>query len=83
MQRGNPMELNFEYLEIQKRNILMDWAQRVDKKNGVICLAVIFTPTVTVIRKSQIAHFFVFLLMAAKKVVTVLAKHLIHLKDLI
>ena len=67
MQRGNPMELNFEYLEIQKRNILMDRAQGDDKKNGVICLVAIFTPTVTVIRKSQIAHFFVFLLMAAKK----------------
>ena len=67
MQRRNPMELNFEYLEIQKRNILMDRAQGVDKKNGVICPVVIFTPTVAVIRKSQIAQFFVFLLMAAKK----------------
>ena len=39
--------IEFEYLEIQKRNILMDRARRVDKKNGVICLAVIFTPTVS------------------------------------
>ena len=33
MQRGNLMELNFEKLEIQKSNIPMDRAQRVDEKN--------------------------------------------------
>ena len=35
----------------------MDRAQRVDGKNGIICL-VMFTPDVMVIKMSTIAHFF-------------------------
>ena len=35
MQREDPMELNFEGLEMQKWNIAKDRAQRVDKKNGL------------------------------------------------
>ena len=37
MQRG-PKELNFEVLEMQKWNMSTDRAQRVDEKNGVICV---------------------------------------------
>ena len=33
MQLGDPMELNFEGLEMQKWNIPKDKAQRVDEKN--------------------------------------------------
>ena len=43
MQSGNLMELNFEDLEIQKWNIPTDRAQKVDEKNGVICLVIMFT----------------------------------------
>ena len=43
MQSGNLMELNFEDLEIQKWNISTDRAQKVDEKNGVICLVIMFT----------------------------------------
>ena len=50
MQSENPMELNFEHLEIQKRNIPTDRAQRVYEKNGVICLVIICTPGVIVIK---------------------------------
>ena len=39
----------------------MDRAQRVDEKNGVICL-VMFTPGVIVIKMSKMAHFLYFLL---------------------
>ena len=39
----------------------MDRAQRVDEKNGVICL-VMFTPRVIVIKMSKMAHFLYFLL---------------------
>ena len=53
-------------LEMQKWNIQSDRAQRVDEKNGVICLVVIFTLRVRVIKMSQIAHFVSFLLMEAK-----------------
>ena len=65
MQRGDPMELNFEGLEMQKWNIPTDRAERWDGKNGVICL-VMFTPKVMVIKMSKIAHFLYFLLMPAK-----------------
>ena len=44
----------------------MDEAQRVDEKNGVICLVVMFTPRVMVIKMSKIAHFLYFLLITAK-----------------
>ena len=54
------MELNFEGFEMQKLNIPTDGAQRVDKKIGVVCLVVMFTPRVTVINKSKMAHFCIF-----------------------
>ena len=44
----------------------MDEAQRVDEKNGVICLVVMFTPRVMVITMSKITHFLYFLLITAK-----------------
>ena len=44
----------------------MDEAQRVDEKNGVICLVVMFTPRVMVIKMSKITHFLYFLLITAK-----------------
>ena len=34
MQRGDPTELDFEGLQMQKWNIPIDRAQRVDGKNG-------------------------------------------------
>ena len=64
MQSGNPKELNFECLEMQKRNIPIDRAQRVYEKNGVICLVITFTPGVIVINILKIAHFLYFLLTA-------------------
>ena len=65
--KGDPMELNFEDLEMQKWNTLTDRAQRVDEKNGAICLVIMFTLRVTVIKMSQMAHFLHSLLMTAKK----------------
>ena len=46
--RGDPMDLNFEDLKMQKWNITTDRTQRVDKKNGIICLVIMFTPEVIV-----------------------------------
>ena len=61
------MEFNFEGLEMQKWNISMDRAQRVDEENGIICVVTLFTPGVMVIKMSKISIFFLyFLLMAAK-----------------
>ena len=56
---GGSMELNFEDLEMQKWNIPMDRTQRVDEKNGVICL-VMFTSAVMVIKITKLAHFLYF-----------------------
>ena len=50
MQRGHPMELNFEGLEMQKWNIPTDRVQRVDKKIGWF-VVVMFTLRVMVINK--------------------------------
>ena len=41
----------------------MDRAQRQCEKNGVICLVIMFTPRVMVIKVSKNGSFFVFLLM--------------------
>ena len=51
--KGDPMELNFEDLELQKWNIPMDRAQRVDEKNVIICH---LTPMV--MKMLKITHFF-------------------------
>ena len=48
-------EFNFEGLEMYKLNIPTDRAQRVDEKNGVICLVIMFTRRDRVIKMSQIA----------------------------
>ena len=45
--------------------MLTDRAQRVDKKNGVICLVTMFTARVVVIKMSKIAHILYLLLMTA------------------
>ena len=41
---------------MQKWNILTDGAQKVDEKNGVICLVIMFNLRVIVIRMSKMAH---------------------------
>ena len=60
------MKFNFECLEIQKCNTPTDRAQRVDKKNGFICLVIAFTPRVKVMKMLKMAHFLYFRLMTAK-----------------
>ena len=44
----------------------MDRVQRVDEKNVIICLVIMFTYGVMVIKMSKMAHFLYFLLMIAK-----------------
>ena len=44
------MKLNSEDLEMKKWNKPTDRAQRIDEKNGVICLFIMFAPAVTVIK---------------------------------
>ena len=61
MQNRDPMELNFEVLEMQKWNIPTHRvdeknAQRINEKNRIICLVVMLTPRVKVIKMSKKAH---------------------------
>ena len=44
----------------------MDRAQRVDAENMVICLVIMFTPGVMVVKMSKMAHFLYFLLVPVK-----------------
>ena len=60
------MDLNFEGLEMQKRNVSTDKAQRVYEKDGVICLITRFIPRIMVIKMTEMAHILDFLLMTAK-----------------
>ena len=83
MQKEDPNELNFEGLWMQKWNIPTDRAQRVDEKNGVICLVIMFAPRVMVIKVSQMSHFLYFLLMPVKNQSQFGENIYVHLKDLI
>ena len=70
------MELNCKGLETKKWNIPTGRVQRVDEENGVICLVIMFTPRAMVIKMSKMLIFLYFLLMLAKKSVTVWTKDL-------
>ena len=59
------MKLNFEGIKMQKWNIPTDRALRGDEENGFICLVIIFTSGVTVI-KVKIYHILYSMLMTAK-----------------
>ena len=52
-------KLNYDGLKMEKWNISIDRAQRVDEKNGVICL-IMFTPGVMVINISKMFNFCIF-----------------------
>ena len=47
--KGDPTKLNFKGLEMKKRKISKDRAQRLDEENGVICPVIMFSPSVMVI----------------------------------
>ena len=58
-----------------------DRAQKAEEKNGVICLVIVFTPGVMIIKMSKDAHFLYFLLMAAKNKSQLRQNIYEHLKD--
>ena len=70
------IELNFEGLEIQKLNIPTHRTQRVGEKKGVICIVIMLTPRVMVIKMSKYGSFFVFSADDSKKIVLVWANYL-------
>ena len=77
MQRGGGIELKFERPEIQHLNIPTNRAQRVDEKNRFICLVIVFTFRVKVIKMSKNGSLFGFSADDSKKlVITVWEKYL-------
>ena len=68
---------------MQKLNLPTDRAQRVDEKNGIICLVIMLASGVIVIIMSKMAHFLYFLLMPANNQSQVGENIYVHLKDLI
>ena len=67
MRREDPIELNFEgLLKVKNKYIPEESDQRVDEKNVVIYLFIMFTPRVMVIKTSKMVHCLHFLLMKAK-----------------
>ena len=59
-QRGDPIELNFEGLEMQEQNKPTDKAQKENEKSRTICLVNMFTPRGIVIKMSKMAYFCIF-----------------------
>ena len=63
---GGHLKLNFEGPGIQRWNKPTDRDQKVDKKNVFICLVIMFTSRVIVIKMSNNGSFLYFLLITAK-----------------
>ena len=64
-EKEDTVDLNFKFPEMQKWNIPKDRAQRVETKVGVICLDILFTAGVMVIKMSKMANLY-FLVMTIK-----------------
>ena len=56
-QRRDPMKTNFDIFQIQKWISQTVRAQKVDEKNGVICLVSFFPSWVMVLKLTKIVHF--------------------------
>ena len=59
-QRGDHMKMNFEYFQIQKWILQTVRSEKVDEKNGVICLVFMFPLWVMVLNLSKMVHFLQF-----------------------
>ena len=59
--------MNFEGLETQNQNKPMGRVQRVEEKNRVICLFIMFNPRLSSLKCQKRLIFFNLLLMTAKK----------------
>ena len=66
-QRGDHMKMNFDYFEIRKWMLQTVRAEKVDEKNGVICLDSMFLSWVMVLKLSKKVHFLQFCVDLRKK----------------
>ena len=61
----------------------MDRAQKVDERNGFICLVFMFTLGDMMIKMPKLAHFLYFLLMAVKNQSQIVQNIQVHLVDFV
>ena len=66
-QMGDHMKMNFEYFQIQKWILQTVRSEKVDEKNGVICLVSMFPSWVMVLKLSKKVHFLQFCADLSKK----------------
>ena len=66
-QRGDHIKINFDYFQIQKWMLQTVRAEKVDEKNGVICLVSMFPSWVMVLKLSKKVHFLQFCADLSKK----------------
>ena len=67
VQKGDPMEFNFENQISNILNMPADRARVADEENGVTCLVIMFTSRVMVVEMLKMAHFLFFLLLLTVK----------------
>ena len=65
--RGDHMKTNFQYFQIQKWILQTVRLQKVDEKNGVICLVCMFPSRVMILKLSKKVHFWQFCADVSKK----------------
>ena len=61
------LKMNFKYFQIQKWSLQAGTAEKVDEKNGVVCVVFIFPSWVMIFKLSRKVRFFKFVLNSAKK----------------
>ena len=81
--KEDPMKMNFGNFQIQKWISQTVRAQKVDEKNGVICLISFFLSWVMVLKLPKIVHFWKFVLTSARNLNILKQFISIHLKDFI
>ena len=64
---GDHMKMNFEYFQIQKWILQRVTSEKVDEKNGVICLVSMFPSWVMVLKLPKKVHFWNFCADLSKK----------------
>ena len=83
-QNRDHMKINFEYFQIQKWILQTVRSEKVDEKNGVICLVSMFPSWVMVLKLSKKVHFLQFCADLRKKSKSVKAQFTyMHLKSLV
>ena len=60
-------KMNFKYFQIKKWMLQAGRAEKVNEKNGVICVVFMFPSWVMILKLSKKVHFFNFVLSSAKK----------------